>query len=88
MIAPPKDVAEVQNAYEIYEKLDYLDSYSVEHLLDAHGMMMRGFEMGDKTITLKTDVDLSPANIDPLLNSNANLENPCDADGWIPINNF
>lgn len=42
VLAPPKDIAEVQNAYEIYEMLDRLDPYSVEDLLDAHGVMTRG----------------------------------------------
>jgi len=42
VIAPPKDIAEVQNAYEIYEMLDSLDPYSVDDLLDAHGVMTRG----------------------------------------------
>lgn len=42
VIAPPKDVAEVKNAYEIYEWMDRLDPYSVEDLLKAHGVMMRG----------------------------------------------
>lgn len=42
VLAPPKDIAEVRNAYEIYERLDGLDSYSVEDLLTAHGVMMRG----------------------------------------------
>ena len=42
VLAPPKDIAEVQNAYEISEMLDRLDPYSVEDLLDAHGIMTRG----------------------------------------------
>ena len=42
VLAPPKDIAEVKNAYEIYERLDELDPYSVEDLLIAHGIMMRG----------------------------------------------
>lgn len=42
VLAPPKDIAEVKNAYEIYEQLDVLDPYSVDHLLDAHGIMTRG----------------------------------------------
>ena len=42
ILAPPKDIAEVKNAYEIYEMLDSLDPYSVEHLLDAHGVLTRG----------------------------------------------
>lgn len=42
VIAPPKDIAEVKNAYEIYEMLDKLDPYSVEDLLSAHEVMTRG----------------------------------------------
>lgn len=41
VLAPPKDIAEVQNAYEIYEMLDALDPYSVEDLLRAHGVLTR-----------------------------------------------
>ena len=42
VLAPPKDIAEVKNAYEIYERLDDLDPYSVDDLLTAHGIMTRG----------------------------------------------
>ena len=42
VLAPPKDIAEVKNAYEIYERLDELDPYSVDVLLMAHGIMTRG----------------------------------------------
>lgn len=42
IIAPPKDIAEVKNAYEIYELMDSLDPYSVDDLLKAHGVMTRG----------------------------------------------
>ena len=42
VLAPPKDIAEVKNAYEIYERLDELDPYSVDYLLTAHGIMTRG----------------------------------------------
>lgn len=42
VIAPPKDIAEVKNAYDIYERMDELDPYSVDDLLMAHGIMMRG----------------------------------------------
>lgn len=41
VLAPPKDIAEVKNAYEIYERLDELDPYSVEDLLFAHGILTR-----------------------------------------------
>ena len=39
VLAPPKDIAEVKNAYEIYERLDKLDPYSVDDLLTAHNIM-------------------------------------------------
>lgn len=42
VLAPPKDIAEVKNAYEIYERLDELDPYSVDDLLTAHGVLTRG----------------------------------------------
>ena len=42
VLVPPKDIAEVKNAYEIYERLDDLDPYSVDDLLTAHGIMTRG----------------------------------------------
>ena len=42
VLAPPKDIAEVKNAYEIYERLEELDPYSVDDLMTAHGIMTRG----------------------------------------------
>ena len=42
VLAPPKDIAEVRNAHEIYERLDELDPYSVDDLLTAHSIMTRG----------------------------------------------
>lgn len=42
VLAPPKDIAEVKNAYEIYERLDELDPYSMDDLLTAHAVMTRG----------------------------------------------
>ena len=42
VLAPAKDITEVMNAYEIYEILDTLNPYSVDHLLDAHAVMTRG----------------------------------------------
>ena len=42
VLAPPKDIAEVKNAYEIYERLDELDPYNMDDLLAAHGIMTRG----------------------------------------------
>lgn len=42
VLVPPKDIAEVKNAYEIYEMMDSLDPYSVEDLLNAHAVMTRG----------------------------------------------
>jgi len=42
VLAPPKDIAEVKNAYEIYENLDKLNPESQEDLCSAHGIMMKG----------------------------------------------
>lgn len=41
VIAPPKDIREVQNAYEIYECLDSLNPYSQDDLLNAHSVMVK-----------------------------------------------
>ncbi len=41
VIGPPKDIKEVQNAYEIYERLDLLDPFSAEDLLSAHYTMTK-----------------------------------------------
>ena len=42
VIAPLRDIAEVKNAYTVYESLEELDPYSVDSLLAAHGAMMHG----------------------------------------------
>lgn len=42
VIAPPKDIEEVRNAYEIYECMESLNPYSVDDLLKSHGVMVRG----------------------------------------------
>lgn len=42
VIAPLKDIAEVQNAYEIYDNMDKLNPYSIDDLLKAHSVMERG----------------------------------------------
>ena len=42
VLAPPKDIAEVKNAYEIYEHMDMLDPYDINDLLNAHKIMMCG----------------------------------------------
>ena len=41
VIASPKDIAEVKNAYEIYDMLDSLNPYSVDDLLKAHAVMTK-----------------------------------------------
>ena len=42
VIAPPKDIAEVKNAYELNEMMDTLNPYSVDDLLNAHAIMTKG----------------------------------------------
>lgn len=42
VVAPRKDIVEVQNAYNAYEKLPSFNPYSVKDLLEAHAIMMRG----------------------------------------------
>jgi len=44
IIAPPKDIAEVKNAYEIYDRMTDMNPYSMDDLLSAHGIMMRGLD--------------------------------------------
>ena len=41
VLAPPKEIKEVQNAYEIYEHLTRLNPYSIDDLLYAHGVMTK-----------------------------------------------
>lgn len=42
VLAPQKDVLEVQNAFRAYEKLDEINPYSVDDLLIIHGVMTDG----------------------------------------------
>ena len=42
VLAPPKDLLEVQNAIKVYEELDSFDPLSINDLLTAHGMLMGG----------------------------------------------
>lgn len=42
VLAPPKDIEEVKNAFEIYSNIELLAPYSVDDILKAHGVMMRG----------------------------------------------
>ena len=42
VIAPLKDIAEVKNAYEIYDNMDKLNPHSIDDLLKAHSVMERG----------------------------------------------
>lgn len=42
VLAPPKDITEVQNAYDIYDRLEELNPYSTDDLLKAHGIMVKG----------------------------------------------
>ena len=41
VLAPPKDITEVKNAYEIYDMMDMLNPYSANDLLNAHGVMTK-----------------------------------------------
>ncbi|MBR1762809.1 MAG: Fic family protein [Eubacterium sp.] len=42
VLAPPKDIEEVKNAFEIYELLDTLNPGSEADLLKSHRVLMRG----------------------------------------------
>ncbi|MDO5296147.1 MAG: Fic family protein [bacterium] len=41
VLGPPEDIREVQNAYEVYERMSQLDPFSLDDLLLAHSLMMR-----------------------------------------------
>ena len=40
VLGPPKDIREVQNAYEVYERMSSFDPTSMDDLLTAHRIMM------------------------------------------------
>ncbi len=42
IIAPQKDIVEVQNAIKVYEQLQSFNPNSLSHLEKAHGVLMRG----------------------------------------------
>ena len=42
VLAPPKDIREVKNAYEAYEELQKMNPYAIKDLLKAHKLMMDG----------------------------------------------
>ena len=41
VLGPPKDIREVKNAYEAYERMSEFDPCSMEDLLTVHGLMTR-----------------------------------------------
>lgn len=42
VLAPQKDIEEVHNAFNAYEKLGEINPYSIDDLLKIHGIMMNG----------------------------------------------
>lgn len=42
VLAPQKDIEEVHNAFNAYEKLSGINPYSIDDLLKIHGIMMNG----------------------------------------------
>lgn len=42
VLAPQKDIEEVHNAFNAYEKLSEINPYSIDDLLKIHGIMMNG----------------------------------------------
>lgn len=42
VLAPQKDIEEVHNAVDAYEKLNEINPYSIDDLLKIHGIMMNG----------------------------------------------
>ena len=41
IIAPPKEIIEIQNAYDAYMRIDEFDPYDIGSFLKAHGILMR-----------------------------------------------
>lgn len=41
VFAPPKEIQEVKNAYQLYDEISRFDPYSITHFLQAHQMMMK-----------------------------------------------
>ena len=41
VLGPPKDIREVKNAYEAYERMELFDPCSMDDLLAAHRLMMQ-----------------------------------------------
>ena len=80
VLAPPKDIKEVQNAYEIYERLEELNENSMKDLLLAHKIMTNelikesgrfrsknaGVYQGDKLIHMGTLPEYIPELINNL----------------------
>ena len=42
VVAPLKDITEVQNAIAVYDRLKEFDPYKMESLLKAHEVLMKG----------------------------------------------
>lgn len=42
IIAPEKEIREVKNAIDVYERFNELDAFCLDDLLKAHGIMMKG----------------------------------------------
>jgi len=41
ILAPPQDICEVQNAFQVYEQLFDFDPYNVKDMLTAHSVLMK-----------------------------------------------
>ena len=48
VLGPPQDIREVKNAYEAYERVSRIGSFSVKNLLLAHRIMMDGLVKGGR----------------------------------------
>jgi Fic family protein len=46
VIGPPQDILEVQNAITVYRRLAGFTPLSIDSLLEAHGIMMKGLVVG------------------------------------------
>lgn len=81
ILGAPREIREVKNAYEVYEKLSTFDPFSVDDLLKAHGLLMEalvgesgrfrtgpvGIFAGEKMIRMAPPAAFVPGQIAALL---------------------
>lgn len=83
VLAPQKDIEEVHNAFNAYEKLSEINPYSIDDLLKIHGIMMNGlvkeagrlrsghvgvYNQDGKVVHLAPPADFVPQQLEQLFN--------------------